>query len=70
MTALEKKQKLTEIINGLTIKELFELALTNDRLMWIQHNILDPNDLSRTYDEWVELQIDTNVETIYQELRT
>jgi len=65
----EQRQLLTKLINKITLVELWELSLTKDRLMWIQHNILDPNDLSRTFDEWVEFEIDTLVDGLDSQLK-
>jgi hypothetical protein len=66
----EEKQLLTQIINNMSLVELWELAMTQDRLMWIQTNMLDPNDLPRTLDEWVEYEIDTLIDGLSSQLKT
>jgi len=67
---LEQKLKLTQIINRMSLVDLWELSMTKDRLMWIQTNLLDPNDISRTFDEWVEFEIDSLVDGLDSQLKT
>lgn len=51
---MTNKQTLGSLIASLTVEQAIEYDKQNDKLIWIETTLLDPNGISRRYAETVE----------------